>query len=482
VLSIGITSLVANVPVKRLARRRRPDQQTLPRIPHLRRRPVTFSFPSGHAASAAAFTTGVALEMPRAAGSLATLAAVIGYSRVYTGVHYPGDVVAGAALGVTIGLLTTRFWPVAPHAPAVTRPAFQPLGSAPSPDGAGLSIVVNPSSGPALSAQPVEALSRALPRAAIVELSKGMDFLDTMKEACRDARALGVAGGDGSINIGATVAHEGNIPMLVIPAGTLNHFARDLGLRTVEDSIEAIQTGHTVAVDLAMIDEKPFLNTSSFGNYVELVDARQKLEDKIGKWPALIVALIRVLRKAQRIDVEINGRRRLVWMFFAGNCRYKPSGFAPSWRERLDDGLLDVRIVDGHEPWSRTRLVASILTGTLGRSAVYDQFTTRELSVRSLQGPLRLARDGETFEGSQEFLIRKSERRVAIYVPRDSLPPEITSDKNGQSNQAGDSEGSDPGLGAVVGLPEDVTGDYHLGHPEDGPEAIRGEKPTRRHI
>jgi diacylglycerol kinase family enzyme/membrane-associated phospholipid phosphatase len=477
VLSVGMTSLVANLPLKMLARRGRPDRRTFPTIPLLRRGPASFSFPSGHSASAAAFTTGVSLEMPKAAVPLAALASAVGYSRVYTGVHYPGDVVAGAALGLGIGLSTARFWPVAPHDPAKTRPAFQPVQGEPSPQGAGVAIVVNPLSGPAMSVDPVEQLSKELPQASIVELDEEMDLMETLNRACRQARVIGIAGGDGSINLGATVAHEENKPMLVIPSGTLNHFARALGLETLADAVEAIRSGQAVAVDLGMIDGRPFLNTSSFGSYVDLVDVREKLEPKIGKWPAVIAALVRVLRRSQRVDVEINGRRRLVWMVFAGNCRYKPSGFAPSWRERLDDGLLDVRIVDANEPWSRTRLVLSVLTGRLARSALYEQFTTRQLSVRSLQGSLRLARDGETFQGSKEFSITKSARRVAVFVPRASLPPEVTADENGQSHEGDHSHSRDPRLRPVVGLTEDVTGPNRLGDPKDRPYPIGNEKP-----
>ena len=153
-----------------------------------------------------------------------------------------------------------------------------------------------------------------------------------------------------------------------------------------------------------------------------MVDARERLERKIGKWPAVVVALFRVLRKSDPLAIRIDGRNRLVWMVFFGNCRYKPSGFAPSWREHLDDGVLDVRIVDAREPWSRSRLIGAVLTGTLGRCRVYEQFDTRRLEIESLQGPMRLARDGETFEGSARFEVTKSADPVAVYVAKASLP------------------------------------------------------------
>ncbi|MDQ4148871.1 MAG: phosphatase PAP2 family protein [Actinomycetota bacterium] len=420
VLSIAMTSTVANLPFKLLARRARPDLKAYLMIPIVRPIPTSFSFPSGHSASAAAFATGVGLELPKASLPLAALAAAVGYSRVYTGAHYPGDVVAGAALGVALGVATTRFWPVAPRTPAVAKPPLANVDRDPVPDGEGVTIVVNPSAGAALTPDPTEELTRALPKASVVHLEDGTDYLKTVRDLARGARVLGIAGGDGSVNLAAGAAHEQGKPLLVVPSGTLNHFARDLGVNGVDDAIEAIRGGTTVTVDLGLVDGKPFVNTASFGGYVQMVDARQRLEPRIGKWPAVLVALFRVLRTSEPVAVRVNGRNRLLWMAFIGNCRYKPSGFAPGWRERLDDGVLDVRLVDAHEPWSRTRLMGAVMTGTLGRCRVYEQFASDKLEIESLQGPLRLARDGETFEGPVKFEVTKSDRPLVVYVVKAS--------------------------------------------------------------
>ncbi|MEA2498173.1 MAG: hypothetical protein QOH26_578, partial [Actinomycetota bacterium] len=221
----------------------------------------------------------------------------------------------------------------------------------------------------------------------------------------------------GSINTAAQVAVDASKPLLVVPGGTLNHLARDLNIGSLEDAVTALKEGHTIAMDASTIDGLVFLNTASFGSYVELVDARKKLEGRIGKWPAVLVALVRVLRDSKPVDVEIDGERMLVWLAFIGNCQYHPSGFAPSWRERLDDGRLDVRLVNGSDPWARLRLIASVLSGKLSSSRVYKQYLARELRVKSLEGPLRLARDGESFEGSEEFVVQKHSSPLAVYVP-----------------------------------------------------------------
>jgi undecaprenyl-diphosphatase len=108
--AIGVTSAVVNLAMKPAGRRRRPARAA-ERVPVARhvRMPTTTSFPSGHAASAFAFATAVGSVDPRAGVPLRGLAAMVGYSRVHTGVHYPGDVVAGALVGSALAQITGHF-------------------------------------------------------------------------------------------------------------------------------------------------------------------------------------------------------------------------------------------------------------------------------------------------------------------------------------------------------------------------------------
>jgi undecaprenyl-diphosphatase len=107
--SIATTSAVVNFMLKPLARRRRPDR-TAHAVPLARHVPLprSRSMPSGHAASAFAFATGVGHVLPREAVALRALAALVAYSRIHTGVHFPGDVVAGSLAGTACAQLTAR--------------------------------------------------------------------------------------------------------------------------------------------------------------------------------------------------------------------------------------------------------------------------------------------------------------------------------------------------------------------------------------
>ena len=105
-VALGLDSALVNIGFKFAARRTRPDRDAAG-VPADRRVPMphSASFPSGHAASAFAFATAVAQSPAGAAAPLLLLAGTVGYSRVHTGVHYPGDVVIGSLIGATVGRL-----------------------------------------------------------------------------------------------------------------------------------------------------------------------------------------------------------------------------------------------------------------------------------------------------------------------------------------------------------------------------------------
>jgi undecaprenyl-diphosphatase len=103
--SLVIAGLMTNGPAKLIARRRRPAPSIRPTLIRMPRSP---SFPSGHSAAAFAFVAAVVREQPRLAPVLGPLALAVGYSRVHTGVHYPSDVAAGAAIGIGSAALSRR--------------------------------------------------------------------------------------------------------------------------------------------------------------------------------------------------------------------------------------------------------------------------------------------------------------------------------------------------------------------------------------
>jgi undecaprenyl-diphosphatase len=342
-------------------------------------RPRSTSFPSGHAASAAAFATGVSLEMPSLAVPMIGLAAAVAASRVAAGVHYPSDVLAGAFIGGAAGVLTLRWWPRRPQRPAA---AIRPPRRAPAAAaGEGVILVANMAAGTTTPSL-VRWLRAELPQATVIESGPGQDLRTQLQLAAAQARILGVAGGDGTISTASAIALARGLPLLVIPAGTFNHFATDLGIRSAQEAVAALRDGEAVLVDVGVAGRRPFVNTSSTGIYVDLVQARERLEDQLGKKPAALIALFQVLRRGRPHELILDGRRRRLWLYFAGNCRYEPAGTAPGSRPDLSDGCLDIRIIDAGL-LARTRLFAAAATGTLGRCRVYHAWQSGSADVAS---------------------------------------------------------------------------------------------------
>ncbi len=433
--SLALASVAANVVAKQLTGRRRPAADAVPMARRLLHPPITTSFPSGHSASAAAFATGVTLESPWLGAAAIPLAAAVAGSRVYTGAHYPGDVIAGAALGAAMAALTLRWWPLRDDAPAQAARARVDVPAL--PEGQNLIVVVNSSSG---SADSVAAELRAqLPRVDLRVREEDQDLRALLEQAAADVQAggdigaLGVVGGDGTINAAALIAAERRLPLAVFPGGTLNHFAADLGIFTLRDAVAAVQEGHGGSVDLGRVTSKGpaagegdeegdpetayFLNTFSIGAYSDLVRARESLQKYLGKWPALGVGLVRVLAQGKPTRAVVDGVERSLWLLFAGNGRYDPPGFAPSFRRSLDDGTLDIRAVDGSHPLARTRLVAAFLTGTLSRSRVYQAAAVSHLRIDGISGTAHYARDGETTPATETLILDKAPHALNIYLP-----------------------------------------------------------------
>lgn len=415
--SITVASALANQVGKRIVPRRRPalDDVPITRIAHYV--PTSSSFPSGHSASAAAFAVGVATEYPELAVPIGALAGAVAFSRIFTGVHFTSDVLVGAALGATVAGVGAVLVPAhheeppsAGAGPARPQPA--------RPTGRGLVAVVNPRSGDGNGQEAIDELRASLPAAEIVELGEDDDVPAVLRSAAARAEVLGVAGGDGTINVAAQAAMDADVPLLVVPAGTFNHFAQDLQLPAPADAVDALRTGRAVRIDLGDVDGEIFLNTASLGSYPEFVKIRERWEGRLGKPLAAAVAVVQVLRTCPPLAAEVDGVQRRLLMLFIGNGVYSPRGFAPRSRPRLDTGRLDVRLVDSAASGSWWRLLATALSGARYSGTPFVEALESNLTIE-ISGPNGyLARDGEVSDAPTKS--RFSVRRQALTVYRGS--------------------------------------------------------------
>lgn len=390
--SLALSSAIVNQLGKRLVPRQRPDLVSVPRKRRAVRVPTSSSFPSGHAASAAAFAVAVAIEDPQLAVPIGLLAVAVGFSRVYTGVHYPSDVLAGAAVGASVAGLGALIAP-----PARRHRSAEPRGRinlGRRSTGAGVGIVVNPRAGKGAARHLPAQLARDLPDAHIVVLRTGDDLVDVLRQTAAGAEVLGVAGGDGSVGAAAAVAIEHRLPLLVIPAGTLNHFARDLSLDGPRDAVAAVRVGNARQVDTGWVDGKLFLNTASLGSYPAFVAVRQKWQDRIGKPLASLVASDRVLRGEPPLEMPVSGHGRTLPALFVGAGRYEPPRGVPLRRDRLDSGVLDIRYLEVYGRPARLDALARLLARGDALPSPFAHTEEKRLTLHVHSATL-LARDGE---------------------------------------------------------------------------------------
>lgn len=264
-------------------------------------------------------------------------------------------------------------------------------------------LVVNPRSG-------TDSPSAEELRAAAQERGVAVHFLqegDDLPELARRAGAevLGMAGGDGSLAAVADVAVEQDVPFVVVPFGTRNHFARDLGLDRNDPlaALAAFDDGVERRVDVGRAGDRLFLNNVSLGLYARLVHRREhhrRRRNALARLRALALTL-KDRRRLQRFTID--GRTVRARLVLVANNHYSLDLLSLGARERLDDGLLHLYVPHGF------------------RRLTWDEETCSELEIGSPLPQIRAAVDGEPVELDSPVVFRVEPGALRVLVPR---PPE----------------------------------------------------------
>ena len=237
-------------------------------------------------------------------------------------------------------------------------------------------------------------------RISIAETGQALSALS--KEAvANNSNVVVAAGGDGTVNTVASSLVGTSKILGVLPAGTLNHFAKDLRLPLdLSEAIETISHGKTAAVDVGEVNGHVFVNNSSLGLYPHIVEEREKQQRLgSGKWSAFVWAAVSVLRRYPFVDVRLtldgfSVSRRTPFVFI-GNNRYEMEGLNIGGRSRLDANELSLYTSNRISRFGLLLLGLRALFKRLRNDSDFLEVTAREISIHSRHRRLRVALDGE---------------------------------------------------------------------------------------
>jgi diacylglycerol kinase family enzyme len=259
-----------------------------------------------------------------------------------------------------------------------------------------------------------------------VVLHPGDDLVVLAEAAIADgAGIVGMAGGDGSQALVATVAAAHGIPHVVVPAGTRNHFALDLGLDRddVVGALDAFTSGTEQRVDLAEVNGRVFVNNASLGIYAAIVQSPQYRDAKLKTAAELLPGLLGP--DATPLDLGFTGpdgsEYPTAHLILVSNNRYQLDQVAGrGTRERLNDGLLGVVAARIDGPAQARQFVTLESLGQIRRFPGWLEWEAPSFEVRS-GGPVEIGIDGEalTLDPPLVFTCRPGALRVR--VPRHAL-------------------------------------------------------------
>ncbi|WP_307188464.1 diacylglycerol kinase family protein [Massilia sp. CF038] len=241
-------------------------------------------------------------------------------------------------------------------------------------------------------------------QARVTLAGSGEEMIAAAKAALAEGLLIVVAGGgDGTINAVASVLAGTDTAFGVLPLGTLNHFAKDMGIPLdLDDAVANVAQGTPRRVDVGEVNERIFLNNSSLGLYPDIVRDREKQQRRLGrgKWLAALWAAIGALRRYPflHISFTLDGGRahtRRTPFVFIGNNEYTMEGFSIGERSRLDGGSLSLYVAQRPGRLGLLRLAWSALRGRLAQERDFDVLSTASMEIDTHHPRLRVATDGE---------------------------------------------------------------------------------------
>ena len=277
---------------------------------------------------------------------------------------------------------------------------------------------------PAARQELTQLLSRELPGATLTFAEQGDDVQLLARNAIADGATMLVAGGgDGTVNAIASMVAGTPTVLGVLPLGTLNHFAKDLGIP--DDMASAVRTlaaGEIVMVDVGSVNDRIFVNNSGLGLYPDMVHHRvRRQKEGAAKWTAALIESVKALLRYRLLGIRVvvDGRSllRRTPVVFIGNNEYTVKKALEPSRERIDGGVLCLYIPHTR---SRLRFIWFALRALFGKprpDREFDTILTDALTIESRRHHLRVSLDGEVVSMNTPLEYRCRPRTLRVMAP-----------------------------------------------------------------
>lgn len=290
-----------------------------------------------------------------------------------------------------------------------------------------LAVIINAGSGSAdnadLAAQVREQFSLRGVQPELCSCAEGGEIRNHVQEALELGCTTVVAGGgDGTVSTVASVLAGTDVALGVLPLGTLNHFAKDLGIPLdLAEAVATIVEGNVVQVDIGELNGRTFINNSSLGLYPRVVRHRDE-HQRLGrsKWWAFFKAILVVIGRYSFLKVSLTADGasmvRSTPFVFIGNNEYEIHGLNIGTRARIDSGQLSIYLT---RRAGRARLLGLLLRGLFGRlreAADFDTITTPEVVIDARGRKIQVALDGELFQVELPLHYRCRRRELRVIV------------------------------------------------------------------
>lgn len=290
-------------------------------------------------------------------------------------------------------------------------------------------LIVNRRAGGGAAQPQIDDLRRAFDDAGVqIDVATPGDGHD-VREAAREAlkakpAVLVAAGGDGTISAVADVLCGTGTALGVVPCGTLNHFAKDLGIPLDRaEAARVIAAGRRIAVDAGEVNGRGFINNVSLGLYPGMVRERERQQRRLrrSKRHAMLWATLAVLNRPPLLDLrlELDGEVHdcRAPFVFIGNNDYQMEGFDIGTRARLDGGCLNVYTTRACGAGGLIKLLLHALFGRLRQAEDFVASRASSLRVTSRKRRLLVATDGEVTTMQTPLELRVRRRALQVIVP-----------------------------------------------------------------